>query len=234
MTGQTFTGFPLEGLQFFEKLAANNNRDWFKAHKQDFQAQVQRPAQAFVIALGQRLQTLSSAIRYDANLNGSGSIMRIYRDIRFSRDKTPYKTHLGIVFWEGEGKKTENPAFYFGLDPTGGKMYAGMSGFPKPMLEAYRQAVLDNSLGSELETVLAKLKTMQDYEVSEPHYKRMPRGFDKDHPRASLLLYNGLGVVSPQIDPAIISSPALIDVCFEHCQKMAPVQQWLVKVSPAG
>ena len=111
-----FTGFPKAGLQFLTDLAANNNRDWFQAHKSDFQNHIQKPAQNFVMDLGEQLQTISSQIRYDTKLSGSGSIMRIYRDIRFSEDKTPYKTHIGIVFWEGAGKKTENPGFYIGFD----------------------------------------------------------------------------------------------------------------------
>lgn len=226
-----FTGFPKAGLQFFTALAANNNRDWFEAHKADFQKNVQQPAQAFVMALGEKLQTISSNIRYDTSLNGSGSIMRIYRDVRFSADKTPYKTHLGLVFWEGPGKKTEEPAFYIGIDGNGAKVYGGMYGFPKPMLERYREAVADDKSGQALAAIMADLQASGQYEISEPHYKRVPRGYDKDHPRADWLRQNGLGLISPQMEVDAVTRADFVDTCFAHCQQMAPLQQWLVKVS---
>ena len=225
-----FTGFPKAGLQFLIDLAANNNREWFQAHKADFQNHIQKPAQDFVAVLGERLQTISSDIRYDTNLNGSGSLMRIYRDVRFSKDKTPYKTNVGIVFWEGAGKKTENPGFYVGFDADGARVYAGMGGFPKPMLTAYRDAVVDDDLGTKLEAIIADIQALDGYEVRGTHYKRVPRGYDKDHKRASLLLHNTLGTVSPQMTVDELTSPDFVDMCFDHCQKMAGVQQWLVQV----
>ncbi|MEM7033752.1 MAG: DUF2461 domain-containing protein [Chloroflexota bacterium] len=227
-----FTGFPKEGLQFLSDLTANNHRDWFEAHKPDFQNHIQKPAQAFVTALGERLQTISPNIRYDTKLSGSGSIMRIYRDVRFSADKTPYKTHIGIVFWEGEGKKTENPGFFIGFDAGGAKVYAGMGGFPKEMLTAYRDAVVDDTLGSELENIVADIRALDGYEVSGEHYKRVPRGYDKDHPRANLLLNNTLGAMSPQMSANHVTTADFVDRCLDHCQKMSPLQQWLVKIAP--
>ena len=108
---QPFYGFPREGVQFLEDLAHNNNREWFEAHRQDYREHLLAPAQSFVIALGQELKSISSAIEYDTRTNGSGSIMRIHRDVRFSKDKTPYYTYLRVVFWEGGHKKMENPSF---------------------------------------------------------------------------------------------------------------------------
>lgn len=232
MSNTKFGGFPQEGLHFFEALAHNNNREWFQAHKKDYQDYLQGPAQTFVVALGERLKTISGNIQYDTRLNGSGSIMRIYRDIRFSKDKTPYKTNLGIIFWEGRGKKTDNPGFYFHLDAGGAMAHAGMHGFQKPMLTAYRDAVVDESLGRELAAILASLRDEGHYSIGGEHYKRVPRGYDPDHKRADLLRHNGLGVSSSLIDPATVASPELLDLCFDHFQKMAPLQQWLVKVNP--
>jgi len=76
-----------------------------------------------------------------------GSLFRIYRDVRFSKDKSPYKTWVGIRFWEGGGKAGGNPGFFFGFDATGGGLHVGMHGFDKEMLAAYRQAVDDDELG---------------------------------------------------------------------------------------
>ena len=104
----TFTGFPREGIQFLRDIDDNNNRDWFEAHKHIYQTALVEPAQAFIVALGERLQTIAPNVQYDTRTNGSGSLMRIYRDVRFSKDKSPYKNWIGIVFWEGQGKKTDN------------------------------------------------------------------------------------------------------------------------------
>ena len=83
-----FSGFPAEGLTFLAGLEANNNREWFNDHKDDYIQFVQEPMAAFVAALGPRLQDISPGIEYDTRTNGSGSMMRIYRDTRFSNDDT--------------------------------------------------------------------------------------------------------------------------------------------------
>lgn len=224
-----FNGYFPETLQFFVDIKENNNRSWFAEHKKDYQRFVVEPTKAFILALGQRLEEIAPAIQYDTRANGSGSMMRIYRDVRFSKDKSPYKTWLGIMFWEGSGKKTESPGFYFGLDADGAGAHAGLYGFPKPFLEAYREAVLDEVLGEEFNGLL---KTMPSaYTVSDKHYKRIPRGYDKDHPRADLLLYNSMVISAPTLLSDVLVSPDLVDICFEHYQQMAPMQQWLAKVN---
>jgi uncharacterized protein (TIGR02453 family) len=227
----SFPGFPNEGLQFLEGLAHNNNREWFEAHKADYHAYLIEPAQAFVVALGERLKLLSPEIVYDTRANGSGSIMRIYRDLRFSKDKTPYNANLRVVFWQGAGKKTENPGFFFGMDAHGAALYGGMYSFPKPVLTAYQAAVGGEKGGAELEAALASLKSAGDYEIGGERYKRVPRGYDPDHARADLLRYKGLYARSPQIEAPVLVTPEVIEVCFEHCRVMAPLHHWLVGVN---
>jgi uncharacterized protein (TIGR02453 family) len=227
----SFTGFPEEGLEFLEGLARNNNREWFEAHKADYRAYLLEPAQDFVVALGERLKLLSPEMAYDTRTNGSGSIMRIYRDLRFSKDKTPYNTNLRVVFWQGAGKKTENPGFFFGMDAHGAGLYGGLHGFPKPVLTAYQEAVADDALGAELEAALEPLRRAGVYEIGGERYKRVPRGYDPDHARADLLRYKGLYARSPQIEPPLLTTPELVEVCFEHCQAMAPLFHWLVGVN---
>ena len=230
MPEQSFTGFPPEGLQFLADLGQNNDRDWFNARKQLYMDHIVAPAVAFVETMGERLRFISPHIQYDTRTNGQGSLMRIYRDTRFSEDKSPYKTWIGIRFWEGGGKASENPGFFFGFDATAGGLHVGMHGFDKAMLTAYREAVDDDELGSELKTALAAVRGAGNYEINGEHYKRVPRGYDQDHPRADLLRYNTLYVSSPGIEPAVLSSAGLVDVVMDHCEKMAPVQRWLVKV----
>ena len=224
-----FTGFPKAGLQFLSDLANNNNREWFTAHKTDFQKLIVEPGQAFVSAMGQRLEPISPNIRYDTRSNGSGSMTRIYRDTRFSEDKTPYKTWIGFVFWEGEGKKNEKPGYYFGLSQEGSGIHVGMHGFSRPMLTAYREAVVDEELGPALTDIVQTIRAA-GFAVEGSHYKRVPRGYDATHLRADLLLHNALYTSTPQLSPDVVTSSELLDVCFNHFQQMAPLQQWLVQV----
>ena len=226
----TFPGFPAQGLRFLENLARNNEREWFQAHKEDYVEHVLEPARDFVFALGERLQSISEGIKYDTRTNGSGSILRIYRDLRFSVDRRPYNTRLRIVFWEGDRKKMENPGFYVGIDPSGVGAFSGIHGFAKPFLTAYREAVADDALGTELEAALRSVRDAGQYEIGGEHYKRVPRPYDAAHARADLLRYNGLYAHAQAIGPELITTPALVEVCFEHLRNMAPMQQWLVKV----
>ena len=233
MTNPTqFPGFPAEGLQFLRDLAVNNERAWFEANKQDYQTYLLDPAVAFVTAVGERLKiSVSPDIRYDTRTNGSGSLTRIYRDVRFSQDKTPYNTNLNGFFWQGAGKKTESPAFGFRLEADGLGLMAGQFGFPKSVLQKFRDAVADDTLGPELAQIVTDVKAAGDYEVLGEHYKRVPRGYDPDHPRADLLRYAGLYAHPPRIEGAVLTSRAIVDRCVEHFQAMAPIQQWLVKIS---
>ncbi len=225
-----FTGFPKTALDFFEELKKNNNREWFNEHKKQYQETIQKPAQAFVLALGESLKLLSKGLEYDLRLNGSGSILRIYRDIRFSKDKTPYKTHLGIIFWEGARKKMENPSLYFHMDSTGAVFYSGFYEFPKDYLRAYREAVDDPTIGSELESILDEITKQEGFEVGGDQYKRVPTGYDAEHPRANLLRYKGIWSKSPNIDPGSIFRPDLVDLCFDYAVRMIEIHKWLVHI----
>jgi uncharacterized protein (TIGR02453 family) len=225
-----YPGFPVQGLRFLEELAHNNERAWFQAHKDDYTEYVLQPAQDLAFALGERLKGISEGIAYDLSANGSGSILRIYRDLRFSKDKRPYNTRVRLVFWEGQRKKMENPGFFVGIDPGGVGLFAGMHVFPKPFLNAYRDAIVDETLGEELEAVLASVRSSGAYEIGGEHYKRVPRGYDAAHPRAGLLRHNGLYAHARAIGPETIPTPELVEACYAHLRNMAPLQQWLVKV----
>lgn len=226
-----FSGFPGEALRFFKAIKKNNNRKWFEAHKGEYQESVLAPAGAFVSLLGPRLRGLSRELRFDPSTGGSGSVKRIYRDIRFSKDKTPYKTYLGILFWQGNRKaKKENPGFLFHLDSDGGRVFAGLYAFPPDLLRAYRQAVDDDRLGKDLARVLEAIAKKPGYSAGGPSYKRVPRGYDAAHPRAELLRHSNLYALSPRIPASVVTSPKLLDVCFKHCQAMAPLVAWLARV----
>lgn len=227
-----FQGIPKAGLKFMGELAENNEHEWFEANKQRYQDAVLAPSLALVAALGARLKSISKDIISDRRSNGSGSLMRIHRDTRFSKDKTPYNPYITMMFWEGAGKKTESPAFGLRFDARSGGLMVGMYGFPKPMLAAYREAVLDTQLGAELDDAIDAVQQAGSYDISGEHYKRVPSGLPADHPRAELLRYAGLYAHGPTLRGKDLTSPALVDLCYAHFEKMAPLQRWLVKINP--
>ncbi len=223
-----FRGFPQEGIDFLEALAANNNREWFEAHKATYRSTVLEPAQAFVASLGARLALIAPDVRVDTSPNGTGVLMRIYRDIRFGANKAPYKTNVSGMFWEGSGKKTEIPGFgfQFGEGDTG--LMSGMFRFPPSILERYRQAVVGEKSGVMLTEAVNSVLAVEGYGISGKHYKRIPRGYDGDHPRAEWLLYNSLYAYSPDIPVKALLTAELVDECFDHFHHMSPIRQWLM------
>ena len=226
----SFDGYPREGLEFLTELAENNDRDWFKERKAVFEEHVQKPTQAFVVALGQRLQVISSGISYDTRLVG-GSIMRIYRDVRFSKDKTPYHTKVRLVFWEGPSRKAMHSGFHVRIDPSGAGVFVGHWELDKSLLARFRDAVVDDIMGAELQAAIEAVRQSGDYTVGGEHYKRVPLGYDKEHPRAGLLLHKGLWAHTESVAPSYLTTPELADVCFEHCRNMAPIHHWLMKLA---
>jgi uncharacterized protein (TIGR02453 family) len=231
----SFQGFPAEGLKFLKDLAAHNRRPWFEAHKGIYQESLLRPAQAFVNALGESLHRAWPVIGYDDRTNGQGSLHRIYRDIRFSKDKTPYKTHLGIFFWYGSGKKDMNhPGFFFHLDAAGARVYSGMWEFSPEMLSAYRRAVDDKKTGAALAGLIAALKKKKGYEVGGEFYKRVPSGFDPESPRAGLLRFNALYAMGPKLNPAALKSASLVKACLDHCRALSGLNSWLQAVAKSA
>jgi len=226
----TFSGFPKKGLQFFRDLANNNNKEWFTAHKQDYADYIQTPAQEFVIAFGPELRKISSSIEF-APSSSRGSIMRIYRDLRFSKDKTPYKTHLGITFWDGKHSKLENPGYFFHMDSESAYLYGGLHMFSKPILEAYRQAVVHDKLGPKIQSAIDSVASSNEYTVDGEKYKRVPRGFEPDHPRADLLLYKGIWSRSPELSATELTSPAMLALCVRHAKAMSPLHHIMVQIA---
>lgn len=227
----TFPGFPVTGLQFLADLAANNNKTWFDAHKAQYEKDLLQPAQRFVSAVGERLQAISPAIQYDTRTNGSGSLMRIYRDTRFSQDKTPYKTNITGMWWEGAEKKTAAPAFGFQLTTEGMGLMAGMFGLNKEQLALYRAAVLEPTSGARLAEIANETVATDGYELAGLHYKRVPRGFPADHPHAELLRFNALYAhLTRELPSEIVTSSQLVERCCQEFQRMAPVQRWLVEI----
>ncbi len=108
-----FKGFPKETLEFLAALRTNNDKKWFDAHRADYESYFVEPAKDFVAALAPRLKTIDRKIHAEPRINGS--ILRIQRDVRFARDKSPYKDHLDLWFWTGEEKGWDSSGFFLRL-----------------------------------------------------------------------------------------------------------------------
>lgn len=238
-----FSGFPSEGFQFLRELGENNNKPWFEANKDRYRDSVQAPAIALVEELGSRLAAEFPPVSYDMRTNG-GSLMRIYRDTRFSADKRPYKTTVAMMFVPPGTSKMAAPGFGLQITPKYAELVAGQFAFLPEQLERYRQAVLADGPGRALEEAAASVRAAggaaaggaapsseeaPTYPLGEPDLKGVPRGFDADHPRAHWLRYKGLPVFAPTIPPEAVSSPALVETAMGHFRAMAPIWRWLVE-----
>jgi uncharacterized protein (TIGR02453 family) len=228
-----FDGFGKDAQDFYRDLADNNTKQWFEEHRDRYEQAVREPAERFVMSLGERLKEAYPGLQYDTRRNGAGSLMRINRDVRFSPDKRPYKTNLGVVFWIGEGKKTEVPGFYFhiGLDQI--FFYGGQHIFPKDILERYRAAAADEKMGGRLRKILDALAAQGLPCFEEPAFKRVPRPYPIDHPRADLLRFAGMGVARLISAEAIRKADA-VEACSGDAISMKPLIQWLMELNGAG
>jgi len=222
-----FHGFPEECIAFYRNLSKNNNTAWFKKHKTDFDEYVMKPARSFVFEMGERLRTIAFGINADPRINRS--LFRINRDTRFTKDKTPYKTHLGILFWEGSGKRMESSGYYFHIEAEKVMLGAGIYCFPGHLMEKYREYAVDRKHGPALAKAIDTVFARGPYTIEGKYYKRIPRGFDPDHKNASLLLHNGLYAGIESEIPDELFSRDLLDYCFVRFKDMSPIHDWLMK-----
>lgn len=220
-----FNGFPRECFEFYRRLTENNTKIWFAENRGDYERYVLEPARDFVVAMGNLLHEIYPDIKAIPKIDKS--IFRIFRDVRFSKDKTPYKTHLGIWFWEGEGPRMSCSGFYFHIEDNNFLLGSGIYMFPKDIMSAYRDAVVDERYGPELAAAIEKVKNNGPYGISGSHYKKIPRGYDKDHQYADLLLKNGLTAYIEEPIPDVLYTPDILDYCLQKYKDMAPVHEWL-------
>lgn len=175
-----FNGLPADYFKFFTELSANNNREWFNDNKPRFRESVQEPLAAFVEAMAPRLKKVSKHFVADPRLNG-GSVFRIYKDVRFSKDKTPYKTHGAVHFRHVLGKDAHAPGFYVHIDPKEIFYGGGIWHPPSPALLKIREAISDKSAPWKKATTGAVFEKRFG-ELRGDGLTRPPRGFDADDP----------------------------------------------------
>jgi uncharacterized protein (TIGR02453 family) len=220
-----FTGFPSAAFSFLEALATDNSKRTFDAHRVAYDDALIGPARELVADLGGELQArVSPTIQADPRVGGS--IFRINRDTRFSKDKTPYKTHLDLFFWEGEGRSRECPGMFLRLTPSTVLLGAGFHHFDPPRLARFRAAVVDETSGRALERALSSVRDA-GAAIGGETYKRVPAGFDGSHPRAGLLLHSALFAYSESPLPSEVASGAFVGWCAGRLERMAPVHLWL-------
>jgi len=224
-----FTGFSTETLSFFRRLKRNNTKDWFDKHREEYERFVLEPAKAYVAAMGIKFHAESVNIRAEPKINRS--IFRIYRDTRFSPDKTPYKTHLALYFWEGILPRMESPGFYVHVDPSKLFLGAGIYIFTPKQLMRFRRAVADPEWGKDLAGILKKIARQKDFQLGEKHYKRIPSGFDPNHPNAQLLLHNGIHVWAETAIPEEFYSVKFVEYCWQKFKPFLPLHEWLFALS---
>lgn len=226
---ERFIGFPLGTRDFYKELSENNNRQWYREHKDFYRQEILPVAQALVHDLGRRLRQIAPGLVADPRLNGAGSIFRIQRDLRFTPDKTPYKPYLGILWWQGSRKKKDNSGFYFQLEHDRLSLYTGILLFPRDALGPYRQRALDEKYGPALNEIVSELQA-NGYLIGGDQYKRLPSGYSTARHATQLLLYKGLyaGLEGPIPDEYYAVD--LIDICFEHFSNMLPLHDWLYQM----
>lgn len=226
-----FAGFSPAAIKFLKGLdvAKNNNKAWFDKNRSTYEAELLEPSKAFVVALGEKINKFSPEVQAEPKVNGS--IFRINRDIRFSKDKTPYNPHMSYWFWEGADKRGGNASgYYLRLTKNKVMLGGGMHGMSKEVLERFRKAVADDGRGETLVKLL-KAAGKAGYEAGGAHYKRVPKGYDPEHARADLLRHNALYVGADFSHPDSIGKASFATWCAGHFKKLAGVQAWLASLS---
>ena len=178
-----FQGYPREGIDFLRRLKRNNNRNWFEKHKAEYESDVKLPMQSLIASLQPYFE--SFAPQFD--INPKRSLFRIYRDIRFSKDKTPYKTHVAAHFvLRGKPKGIEGSGFYLHIEP--GEIFLG-GGIYMPgsdQLKAIRKAIVEKS-AEFLDVIRDKAFIKRFKQIEGEKLQRVPRGYDPPHPLAEWL-----------------------------------------------
>jgi uncharacterized protein (TIGR02453 family) len=200
----TFQGWPVEALEFYDGLEADNSKTYWTAHKATYDDLVRAPMVELLAELEPEF--------------GPAKIFRPYRDVRFSNDKSPYKTSCSASFERGG---------YVQLTAQGLAAGAGSYMMDTPRLTRFRQAVADESTGARLQDIVDTLAEQRYSVTSHEQLKSVPRGFDKEHPRAELLRHKGLIAWHQFPLKPWLGTPKArthLETFYRAC---APLQEWL-------
>ncbi|MGI9223210.1 MAG: DUF2461 domain-containing protein [Woeseiaceae bacterium] len=170
--------FENQTIAFLEELAANNNREWFKENKARYEEQVLDIALRFIQSMQAPLGKIAPHFTAIPQRMG-GSLMRVYRDTRFSKNKLPYKTNIGIQFRHEQAKDVHSPGYYVHIDPDQVFLGVGMWRPDSDSLRSIRDRIVAKP--AEWSRLLADAKFKRHFELGGESLKRPPRGFDKEH-----------------------------------------------------
>jgi uncharacterized protein (TIGR02453 family) len=199
-----FRGWPAEALEFYEGLEADNTKSYWTAHRAVYDEQVQAPMTELLAELEPRF--------------GAGKIFRPYRDVRFSKDKSPYKTAIGATLERGG---------YVQLSANGLAAGSGMYTMAPDQLARYREAVAGDVTGTMLERIVAELRRTNIRIEGHERLKSAPRGYSKDHPRIELLRCRGIIAWKEWPVAAWLGTPAAKKRLVEFLGRAEPLNAWL-------
>lgn len=202
---------------FLTELDASNTRDWWQDNKATYDTMLKAPALAL---LEEMRAPLAKLTEHDIN----PKLFRPHRDVRFSKDKTPYNTHLHMM-WQVAAGAPQNPVFFFGIGLSYVTAGAGMMGFEKPVLENWRKMVdLDTARITGIVDGLEK----QGFGFREPALKRVPSPHDQDHPAGRLLRMKGVTA-----SREMTGDSPLTDQLLDNCRSLWPLNDLLISIAEA-
>ncbi len=224
MSAKDFAGFTTATVSFLRDLKANNTRAWFQDHKGIYEKEVKQPAEAFAGAMVPVFHALTG-------LEHRSKIFRIHRDVRFSKDKTPYNAHLHIAF-SPVSEGANPPCWFFGLDTEKLTLGAGIFAFEKTEIDRFRQRVAGPA-GTELVNLLNHLKA-QGARLDEPTLKRVPSDYPKDHAHAEHLRRKGLAIWLDLGGTEQAIDGKLADRYRRNFSSIKPLFDWLLNSPMTG
>jgi len=217
-----FAGFPPEGMRFLQRLAKNNNRPWFQKHKEEYEDLVRFPMKTFIASLAEGMRSDAPDIEF----NPRSSIFRVYRDVRFSRNKLPYKTHIAAAFRiRGRKGPTESPGLYVHVEPgevfIGGGLYMPAG----PQLKAIRKAIADEP--DEFLSILRNPSFRRTYGgIQGEVLQRAPLGYPGDHPMIEHLRHKQF-YVGKNMPGASCGKAAFLETAMKGFRTALPLVRWL-------
>lgn len=212
-----------ELFAFLRELRENNNREWFQANKSRYEAHVRDPLLRFIADFGLRLPEISPHYVADPRPVG-GSLFRIYRDVRFSKDKSPYKTAAAVQFRHEMGKDVHAPGFYFHLEPD--EVFFG-TGIWRPdtaSLTKIRDAIVADPAGWQQLISGDDFRSL--FTVEGESLKRPPKGYDPDHPLIEDLKRKDF-IASTRLNEGMVCEPDFLDHFTDLCRRAAPFTAFL-------
>ncbi len=219
-----FNGFKEEALKFLEEIANNNNKIWFENNRYRWEEFILEPNKAYVEEMGEHLIALAPFIK--AQPKAGGSLFRIYRDTRFSKDKTPIKTKIGIMFWQGTGHRMKSACFYMQYKSYEILIATGIRAFKDELLKNYREYIKIEKNAKALHNILENLK-QKGVIIPKPEFKRVPLGFDKDSQYSYLAKYKGLLVYKTFKPNKTFLSKRIINYNFKFYDTTLDLFNWI-------